>query len=204
MVCFEHFSEDVFKRKDKYKVSLKPDAIPNIFNQTIQGENESCIDIVESIGHCGNYLQEDCCQCLQKDQKIATLTERNEKLSQINHENMKTIDDLRKKVKSIRDKSYYLESTNKRLKTATSSMKEQKLLNEKLSQSVQVLNNHKIAYRRIQRILPIIYFSLNRSSKIMNFYRFCIVVSRVVQNIQKRPGCSAFLFIIIVHADMSF
>lgn len=69
---------------------------------------------------------------------------------------MKTIDDLRKKLKSIRDKSYYLESTNAKLKTATSSLKEQKLLNEKLSQALQVIF-HKTAHRTIQRILHFYY-----------------------------------------------
>lgn len=155
MFCIEHFSEDDFIRNDKHKVSLKPDSIPTIFNQIIQVENGSCpnynqnehIDIVESVGHCGSYLQEDCCQCLQKDQKIASLTEKNKKVSQINQQHMKTFDDLRKKIKSIRDKSYYLESTNGG----------QQLLNEKLSQALQVIF-HKTAHRTIQRILHYYYY----------------------------------------------
>lgn len=205
MVCMAHFSDDDFKRKDKHKVSLKPDAIPNIFKQIIQVQKESCmnehIDIVEPVGHCGNYLQEDCCQCVQKDHTIASLTEKNEKLSQISHEHMKTIDDLRKKVKSMRDKSYYLESMNTKLKTTTSSMKELKLLNEKLSQSLQVML---IKQSKESLIIIMIYFSLDRNSKIMNFCSFCIVVSKVVQNIQKILECSAYLSIIIVLVRTSF
>lgn len=143
MVCIQHFTDNDFKRKDKSKVLLKPDAIPSIFNEIIQTEKDNIenedinnnIELISNVGSCSK----ECCECLQKDQTIQSLRGNNDKLTQSNQEYMTTIDELRKKVKLLRDRSYYWESSNSKLKADLMLLEKQKLQNEKLLHALQVL-----------------------------------------------------------------
>lgn len=50
MVCIEHFVDKEFKRKDKYRIELKPVAVPSIFTDVNEinthDQNFDCVDML--------------------------------------------------------------------------------------------------------------------------------------------------------------
>lgn len=133
MVCIEHFLEKDFKRKDKYRIELKPEAVPSIF-----------IDMSEYESHdanieCVDMKSESCCsECLEKDQLIAELKKDNENLEKSKNKQDEIIDHLRRTIKPLRDKVNYLEAVKVKLKEASLALKEQEILKDDLCQKLKV------------------------------------------------------------------
>lgn len=150
MVCIDHFSEEDFKRKDRNVVQLKPGSIPTILieenasecvvdqnsnfvtnNNDCCDHNEMDLDVSGAIGCDDDDLQNNCSECSRKDQQLSILEKENQKQKQ-------SIIDLRKTIKSLRDKTYYLEDKRKTLKEETLSLKKQSLQNEEFRKESQV------------------------------------------------------------------
>lgn len=135
MVCIEHFTEKDFKRNDKHKSQLKPESIPTIFNEQNMNEfDASAINInVDNVDiGCSNNNH-----CVHEHQ-LNTIKEENDDLIKMDQTKSRTIDELRKTIKSLRDKLYYLEGVNSKLKETTASLKEHNTHNEKFTEELKV------------------------------------------------------------------
>lgn len=162
-VCFEHFEDDRFKRKNKSE--LKADAIPTIIelaepiptlasatsrSDTV-AENSiepEFFDEMDGINGCAKQISD----CLSNEVivTIATVpavrpvpTTRSQcqeckKRGYLISKQQDEIRELRMKLKKANAKIYYLDSTKRKLETAFSEMKQEKLINEELSKSLEV------------------------------------------------------------------
>lgn len=125
-ICFEHFQESDFKRKNKSQ--LKSGSFPSIFNER-NVENDQ-LDF--HVAHPNNEIFEindhknceGCRECIKKDNLIQKQKEK--------------IECLRKSLKKAQNKAYYLVGTKKKLTATLSELKQQNLIDEKLLKAVQV------------------------------------------------------------------
>lgn len=139
MICIEHFVEKDFKRKDKYRIELKPVAVPSIFADMNEinshDQNIYCVDI----------NSQSCVDCLEKDQLITELGNQNENLHKLKDGQNEIIIRLRGTIKSLHDKVNYLEAAKAKFKEAAFSSKAQKVSQEYLGEKLKVF----IIYHRV-------------------------------------------------------
>lgn len=159
LICVEHFKNgDLKKVGDKFQ--LIPDSVPSIFNTNSQNKDEGVDENIDEGSHpcdlklhglsilevseyneassadivSSGFVVEssvdkfaitgDCNSCKSKDDLIRKYKE----------EIMK----LRKDLKNVRSKVYYLESTKSKLKSVMLQLKDQSLVDMKLLSSLQV------------------------------------------------------------------
>lgn len=132
-ICIEHFKKTDFQRNDKYHVTLKPNVIPSVFpNQNELNENSSNSEVEIR-------LNNECLQCTQKDESLAVIQQKYQ-------DQIKTMDSkiitLKSSLKKARNRAYYLDSCNSKLNTAISHLKEEKIIDEKLSKAIEVSSNY--------------------------------------------------------------
>lgn len=132
-ICIEHFKKTHFQRNDKYHVILKPNVIPSVFpNQNELNENSSNNEVEIR-------LNKECLQCTQKDKSLADIQQKYQ-------DQIKTIETkiitLKSSLKKARNRAYYLDSCNSKLNTAISHLKEDKIIDEKLSKAIEVSSNY--------------------------------------------------------------
>lgn len=138
-ICIRHFTNDDFEiiNRTNGKYCLKKHAVPIALRNNIQ-----ILDDMEDIAPNTNELSirseklNICCEsCKTKitetEQILKTMRSEHTQLkNQFNNQRLimqKRIDDLRKKVKSLQDRSYSLEKTNLNLKSSLSNMEIKKV-----------------------------------------------------------------------------
>lgn len=153
-VCFEHFESDDFKRNDK--TVLEPHAVPKVVtaaqNPSIQENRNSNTlelndpdDSISAFQECSSTSVDDsvdgnnsqiplitqCTQCVKKEYLIS---EKDYIISEKDEE----IKELHKKLKKANAKIWYLEKIKRKLDSAFSELKQQKLLDENMYETLEV------------------------------------------------------------------
>lgn len=161
-ICIDHFEETDFLRNDKHHTKLKPNAIPKlsktVYSQCIE-ENE-LIEIGSTQSPENELLSScNCVQCREKDLQInemnikhqAEMRKCEEKFSKMDLK----IKDIKKRLKKINNKAYYLETTK-----------------VKLDQTIIDLRKENVLSNEARNTLQVLRFCCNTNSKSGTFFRF--------------------------------
>lgn len=149
-ICIDHFAETDFLRNDKHHTKLKPNAIPKL-SKTVDSQCIEENELIE-IGATGaTHSPENevlsscnCVRCEEKDLQMIEMdikhrAEMRKCEEKINNMDLK-IKNIKKRLKKVNNKAYYLETTKVKLDQTIIDLKKENLLSNEARNTLQVPN----------------------------------------------------------------
>lgn len=210
-ICIDHFEETDFLRNDKHHTKLKPNAIPKL-SKTVDSqcifriEENELIEIGSTQSPKNELLSScNCVQCEEKDLQInemnikhqAEMRKYKEKISNMDSK----IKDIKKRLKKVNNKAYYLETTKVKLDQTIIDLRKENVLSNEARNTLQVT---RFCCNTIAKAETFFFtFFKYRHCKIMRCYMSYSEESNIARNTQRRLGIFALAFITLAHEHMS-
>lgn len=150
-ICIEHFKDKDFQKNNRYGVKLNSNAIPSLSSVDDSQDQISCIEENDfvNISLMHSPLQQSvssvCVHCEQKDLEIKRLDTKHktgiQNYQKIVEKMESKIRDIKKRMKKVNSKAFYLENTKTKLNRTIDELRKENVLSDEARNTIQVISS---------------------------------------------------------------